>query len=201
MGILEVLLIAVSVSIDAFAVSVSGALCDRSGRRWRNAFWAALFFGSFQILMPVIGFFAAVLLAGVVSSCDHWLAFGLLGLVGGKMIYEGVKPEKSADSGDPCGCAGGPADFFAPKALVIPAVATSLDAMAVGAGLAFAGSPILFPALAMGVVTAAASIFGVTLGSQLGSLAGERVMAVVGGTAIVLIGLKILLEHLGVISF
>ncbi len=201
MGIFEVLLIAVGVSIDAFAVSVGGALCDRTGRRWRNALWAALFFGSFQVLMPVIGFFAAVLLAGVVASCDHWLAFALLGLVGGKMIYEGVKPEKPADPGDPCGCCGKSADFFAPKSLVVPAVATSLDAMAVGAGLAFAGSPILFPALAMGVVTAAASICGVTLGTRLGSLAGERVMAVIGGAAIMLIGLKILLEHLEMIPF
>ena len=90
MSVVEVLLIAVSVSIDALAVSIGGALCDRTGRRLRNAAWAALFFGGFQIIMPVIGFFAATMLQSVVASVDHWLAFVLLGLVGGKMIYEAI---------------------------------------------------------------------------------------------------------------
>lgn len=196
MSAVEVLLIAVSVSIDALAVSIGGALCDRTGRRLRNAAWAALFFGGFQVIMPVTGFFAATVLQSAVASVDHWLAFGLLGLVGGKMICEAVnekEPEKSGDGSPGLNC---PSDFFAPKALVIPAVATSLDALAVGAGLAFAGTGIWLPALAMGVVTAAASIAGVLLGTRIGMLAGERVMMIVGGSAIILIGVKILLEHL-----
>ena len=193
MSLFAILVLAVSVSIDAFAVSVGGALGDRTGRRWRNACNAALFFGGFQVLMPLVGFFAATLLAGLVEVLDHWLAFVLLGIVGGKMICEGVRRESEAESGK--GVDGG-TDFFAPKALFLPAVATSLDALAVGAGLAFARSPILLPAAAMGVVTAAASIIGVLLGRKLGSLAGERVMLVIGGAAIVLIGLKILIDHL-----
>ncbi|WP_294505882.1 manganese efflux pump MntP family protein [uncultured Victivallis sp.] len=197
MSLFAILVLAVSVSIDAFAVSVGGALGDRTGRKWRNALHAALFFGGFQVMMPLIGYFAATQLAGLVEVLDHWLAFVLLGIVGGKMIYEGARGESGeaeAESGENGN--GGDADFFAPKALFMPAVATSLDALAVGAGLAFARSPILLPAAAMGVVTAAASIVGVLLGRKLGKLAGERVMLMVGGTAIVLIGLKILLEHL-----
>lgn len=195
MGAVEVLLIAVSVSIDAFAVSVSGALCDRTGRKIRNAAWAALFFGGFQIVMPLLGFAAATLLQNVVRTMDHWIAFALLGFVGGRMIVEGVRrKEEKPEPGEGC-C---PPDFFAPRALFLPAVATSLDALAVGAGLAFAGSGIWIPAIAMGVVTAAASAVGVLIGTRLGSLAGERVMMVIGGCAIVLVGLRILLEHLGV---
>lgn len=203
MPTLAVLILAVGVSIDALAVSVGGALCDRSGRRFRNARNAALFFGGFQMLMPIIGYFAATLLAGFLAAVDHWVAFLLLGLVGGKMIREGIllNPQKEEEkkTEDECGCNHCPPDFFAPKALFIPAVATSLDALAVGAGLAFAGNEIWTPALAMGVITALASAIGVLLGRRIGMLAGERVMMITGGSAIVLIGLKILLEHLGIL--
>ena len=199
MSLFAVLILAVSVSIDAFAVSVGGALGDRTGRRWRNACNAALFFGGFQVIMPLAGYFAATLLAGLVEVLDHWLAFVLLGIVGGKMIHEGIRGEQDEEKAGPESGSGenkSTSDFFAPKALFLPAVATSLDALAVGAGLAFARSPILLPAAAMGVVTAAASLVGVLLGRRLGTLAGERVMLVIGGTAIVLIGLKILIDHL-----
>ena len=152
--------------------------------------------------MPVIGFFAATLLAGFLAAVDHWIAFLLLALVGGKMIREGIlfNPEEEEKKGsEECGCCNCPPDFFSPKALFTPAVATSLDALAVGAGLAFAGNSIWLPALSMGVVTAIISATGVLVGRKLGSLAGERIMIIVGGSAIVLIGLKILLEHLGIL--
>ncbi len=193
MSFFEVFLIAVGVAVDAFAVSVSGALCDRSGRLWRNAAYAALFFGGFQILMPLIGFFTAKLLCDIVAAADHWLAFLLLGAVGGKMIFEGIKPETQTQK-NTGKCVSH--DFFAPGALLIPAVATSLDALAVGAGLAFAGRGIFIPAAAMGVVTALVSMCGVVLGRKIGAFAGERLMMIAGGCAIVLIGVKILLEHL-----
>lgn len=191
----EVILIAVSVSLDAFAVSIGGALCDRTGRMWRNAAWAALFFGGFQILMPLIGFSAGRLLRDIVAVADHWLAFGLLTLVGGKMIVEGIRFEPECGRKDEDGEERERGDFFAPKALLIPAIATSLDALAVGGGLAFAGRGIWVPALAMGVVTALLSATGVLLGRRIGAFAGERAMMIVGGCAIVLIGLKILIEH------
>ncbi|MDR0932835.1 MAG: manganese efflux pump MntP family protein [Victivallales bacterium] len=191
MSLLPILILALSVAIDAFAVSVGGALCDRTERHWRNALYAALFFGGFQTFMPLIGFFAATLLAGFVTEVDHWIAFVLLGWVGGKMIYEGIKLKSKAEICDCCS-----ADFFAPKALFAPAIATSVDALAVGGSLAFAGNTILLPAIAMGVVTAILSAIGVLVGKKLGSLTGERAMLIAGGTAIVLIGLKILIEHL-----
>lgn len=194
-----VLILAVSVSIDAFAVSVGGALCDRTGRCRRNAVNAAAFFGTFQVVMPLIGYFAATLLAGVVAAVDHWLAFLLLGVVGGKMIYEGIRPESEEErrkEGGECSCR---RISSLPKRFFIPAVATSLDALAVGASLAFAGTGIWLPAAAMGIVTALASASGVLLGRKLGTLAGERIMMAAGGTAIVLIGLKILLEHTGIL--
>ncbi len=193
MSFFAILILAVGVSIDAFAVSVGGALCDRTGRRFRNATNAALFFGGFQIIMPVVGYYAAWLLAEPLAAIDHWLAFLLLGFVGGKMITEGVRLKTELPEEE---CQNCPPDFFALKALFIPAVATSLDALAVGASLAFAQNEIWVPAIAMGVVTAIASAFGVLLGRKLGVLAGERVMMIVGGSAIVLIGAKILLEHL-----
>ncbi len=189
MSLWAIFILAVSVSIDAFAVSIGGALCSLPEKRFRNAFWAALFFGAFQVIMPVIGYFTATLLADIVQAVDHWLAFLLLGFVGGKMIYEALKKKAEED----CGCA---PDFFAPKALFVPAVATSLDALAVGAGLAFAHTEIWAPAIAMGIVTAIASAVGVLAGKRLGNLAGEKIMLCLGGGAIILIGLKILIEHL-----
>lgn len=192
MTILEVLIVAAGVSIDAFAVSIGGSLCSERSRMKRNAVLAALFFGGFQVGMPLIGYGAATLLRGYVAQFDHWLAFALLALVGGKMFLEGWqcdenrKPECPRDGGD----------FFAPSRLVIPAVATSLDALAVGAGLFFAGSPIAVPAAAMGIVTAVASAAGVAIGTRAGTLAREGIMLIIGGIAIILIGVKILLGDL-----
>lgn len=224
MYILEVLLISLSVSIDAFAVSVGGSLCGRSAHRFRDAARAALFFGGFQFLMPVLGYLAAALLAGAVKSLDHWIAFLLLSFVGGNMIRGAYEKEErtpdlpvgisgTAESGNaqdssggekdciPCSSLSSGSDFFSPRKLFLPAVATSIDALAVGAGLKFAGSGILFPALSMGIATALISALGVLIGGRLASLAGERIMTVAGGSAIILIGFKILLEHLGVLDF
>lgn len=223
MYVLEVLLISLSVSIDAFAVSVGGSLCGRSAHRFRDAARAALFFGGFQFLMPVLGYLAAALLAGAVKSLDHWIAFLLLSFVGGNMIRGAYEKEErtpdlpvgisgTAESGNAQDSSGGEkgcipcsssaeSDFFSPRKLFLPAVATSIDALAVGAGLKFAGSGILFPALSMGIATALISALGVLIGGRLASLAGERIMTVVGGSAIILIGFKILLEHLGVLHF
>ena len=186
----EIILIALGVSVDAFAVSVGGAMgCQKNS--WRNGCNAALFFGGFQFLMPVAGFFAAALLAGFVEKYDHWCAFILLALVGGKMIFEGVKKEEKKE--DPVVCQ---LDFFSPLKLFVPAVATSLDALAVGGSIAFAGNTIWIPAAAMGIVTGIISFGGVELGYKLKSFGCEKVMTAIGGVVIVLIGLRILLGHL-----
>ena len=188
MSIREVLILAFSVSLDAFAVSIAGAAGD--GRFRRNAALAALFFGGFQFLMPLAGFFPARLLRDFFSTgCDRWIAFALLGFVGGKMIYEALrgetggsdpqsKPEKS---------------FFTVSTLFAAAVATSLDALTSGAGIAFAGSSIWLPAAAMGAVTALMSAAGVGCGVRLGKFVGARPLTAAGGVAIIGIGVKILL--------
>jgi len=185
----EVLLIAFSVSLDAFALSVAGALTSRN-KTFRNALLAAGFFGGFQFFMPLLGFLAASSLHKWVEVCDHWIAFALLALVGGKMVYEGVRGE-SKDGGKPR-----VSEFFDWKYMFVPAVATSIDALAVGAGIAFSGDPILVPAAAMGIVTGLVSAAGVCFGRQLGKLAGVRVLSCVGGTAIILIGADILRRHI-----
>ena len=184
----ETLLIAFGVSLDAFAVSAAGALTSRR-KTIVNALLAAGFFGGFQFLMPLAGFFAAAALHGAVERYDHWIAFLLLAAVGGKMIFEGVRGERRKEDSSE-------GEFFDWKLMWIPAVATSIDAFAVGAGLAFADAPILWPAAAMGIVTGAVSACGVWLGARLGALAGVRVMSVAGGCAIVLVGANILRSHL-----
>jgi len=184
----EILLVAFSVSLDAFALSVAGALTSRR-RTATNALLAAGFFGGFQFFMPLAGFLAAAALRQYFAAVDHWIAFVLLAVVGGKMIYEGIRGDSDAE-----GKTG--LEFFDWKLMFVPAVATSIDALAVGAGIAFSGSPILVPAAAMGVVTGLVSAAGVCFGRQLGKLAGVRVLSCIGGAAIVLIGADILRRHL-----
>ena len=188
MSVWEVLLIAFSVSLDAFALSVAGALTSRR-KTVHNALLAAGFFGGFQFFMPLAGFLAASLLHHRVEVCDHWIAFSLLAFVGGKMVYEGIRGEQDDEKPHT-------SEFFDWKYMFVPAVATSIDALAVGAGIAFSGDPILVPAAAMGIVTGLVSAAGVCFGRQLGKLAGVRVLSILGGTAIILIGADILRRHL-----
>ena len=185
----EVLLIAFSVSLDAFALSVAGALTSRQ-KTLKNALLAAGFFGGFQFFMPLAGFLAASLLHHWVEVCDHWIAFALLAFVGGRMVWEGIRGERED------GAKSSVTEFFDWKLMFVPAVATSIDALAVGAGIAFSGDPILVPAAAMGIVTGLVSAAGVCFGRQLGKLAGVRVLSCLGGTAIILIGVNILRNHL-----
>lgn len=190
MSLWEIIIIAFSVSLDAFAVSVSGALCKTNLRRSVCAFNAALFFGGFQFLMPLSGAAAAMFARKFVLGTGTWIAFILLDFTGGKMIVDALKKK---DPQEKC-----PIDnkFFAWNKLFLPAVATSLDAMAIGAGLAFAGEKLLLPAAAMGVVTAAMSACGVFLGTKMQKLCNPTTMTVIGGSAIILIGAKILfLSH------
>ena len=195
MNATEILLISLGVSVDAFAVSVGGALgCP--GRTLRNGTSAALSFGGFQFLMPVAGFFAAGVLTEALAAWDHWCAFALLAFVGGKMIFEGIRALRRNGNAGAELPAVNKSDFFSPANMVLPAVATSLDALAVGASLAFSGQgSVWLPAAAMGVVTGAVSFAGVLLGHRLKRFAGESVMSIIGGSVIFLIGVKILWEH------
>lgn len=190
MSVIEILLISFGVSIDAFAVSTGGSLCKPFLPRRIQALNAALFFGIFQFLMPVTGFFLANLAMDLVRCIDHYVAFALLAFVGGKMVYEGIAGDDDAVS---CKT---DSDFFAVKNMFLPAIATSLDAMAVGAGFAFSARPLWLPAISMGVITGIVSAFGVMLGSKLRNLVPQKYLTIAGGIAIIAIGAKILITDL-----
>ena len=184
--LIEVFLIGVGLSMDAFAVSICKGLSMSQVNR-RHCFWIGLFFGGFQALMPLIGWFIGTAFADYVAALDHWIAFILLAYIGGKMIYETMHGEEEADEVTACDP---PLDL---KELLMLAIATSIDALAVGVTFAFSGTPIL-PAIAMiGVTTAVISIGGVYVGNQFGTRY-EKKATIAGGVILILIGLKILIE-------
>lgn len=192
MGIVELALIAVGLSMDAFAVSVCkglGMKCLDMGQ----ALVIALFFGGFQALMPLAGWALGSGFQSYIEPVDHWIAFALLAFIGGKMLYDAFHEE---DGDEPIA---GEAARLDLKEILMLAIATSIDALAVGVGFAFLQVDIV-PAISLiGVITFALSLVGVAAGHQFGARF-EKPATIVGGFVLILIGLKILLEHLGVFS-
>lgn len=176
--------IAVALAMDAFAVALgTGMALERL--TGRHLFRLGFHFGLFQALMPVIGWLAGLTVQRWIADYDHWLAFGLLGFVGGKMIYEAVHGgDEEESSSDPT----------RGLSLVLLSVATSIDALAVGLSLAMLGIGIWMPALVIGLVAGAFTVAGMLLGRRVGATWGPRV-EVFGGLVLIAIGLKILLEH------
>ncbi|MDP8226457.1 MAG: manganese efflux pump MntP family protein [Candidatus Celaenobacter polaris] len=184
MSLFQILLVAVGLAMDAFAVSLaSGFSLKRSYLFWSCII--ALFFGGFQALMPVIGWFGGNLFREYIEKFDHWIAFGLLIIIGCRMIYEAFcsHQEKKLIR---------PTNLFVLFGL---AIATSIDALAVGLSFSLLDTRIFLPALLIGVVTFALSFCGVMMGKSLGAKWGERAH-VFGGIVLILIGIKILFEHL-----
>lgn len=183
---LTTLALAVALSMDAFAVAVAtGSLLKRD--HVRHALRMAAFFGFFQALMPALGWLAGLTLRDMIEKADHWVAFGLLLLVGGKMIYEAVwlkKEEK--EPGD------GAHDM---ATLLILSVATSIDALAVGLSMSLLGVDIVLPSLIIGVVCFVFTLVGVGIGAKVGHLFEEKI-EIVGGLILIGIGAKILYDHL-----
>ena len=188
---IELLLMGVGLAMDAFAVSVCKGLAMRKVNK-KQAVIIALFFGGFQALMPFIGWALGIQFESYITSIDHWIAFVLLGFIGGKMIVEAVKPEEDEEieQMDP------PLDL---KQLTILAVATSIDALAVGITFAFLDYPIVEAISIIGVVTFIICIAGVYVGNFFGSKYKNKA-EFAGGLILVLLGLKILLSHLGIIA-
>ena len=183
----ELFLIAVGLSMDAFAVSVCKGLSVKQLRP-KHALLAGLYFGGFQFLMPVIGWLLGYRFESMISSVDHWIAFGLLILIGGNMIKESFSKEEELN------------DDFGVKTMLLLAVATSIDALAVGVTFAFLSVRILPAAGLIGVTTFLLSVVGIYIGRAFGAkyqAGAERL----GGIILILIGLKILLEHLGILNF
>jgi len=187
MGWLELILIAVGLSMDAFAVSVSRGLCVRE-HQWRNALVTGLYFGLFQALMPLIGYLLGSQFSDDIMQWDHWIAFGLLTVIGLNMIRESRRPDDA------------PEPTYGFKKMVLLSVATSIDALAVGVTFAFFQIDILLAVLAIGAITFVISAAGVKIGCAFGDRLKSKA-EIAGGVILILIGVKILLGHLGVINF
>ena len=191
MGLIELCFIAVGLSMDAFAVSICKGLACRE-QNLRNNLLAGLYFGGFQGLMPAIGWLLGVRFSEAITSIAHWIAFVLLSFIGGSMIREsrsGAEEEELDAS-------------FGFRAMLPLAVATSIDALAVGVSFAFLGMigrEILGAAALIGAVTFVLSAVGVRVGSVFGSRFKSRA-ELCGGVILIFIGLKILLEHLGILA-
>jgi putative Mn2+ efflux pump MntP len=186
MSLLEIILIAVGLAMDAFAVSV-GAGTLASMKDFRSTVRLAFHFGLFQFLMPVAGWFLGSSIQDYVESVDHWIAFVLLSYIGIKMIYESFRKEESQKENPSKG-----------RTLIILSVATSIDALIVGFTLAMLDVNIWYPSIMIGVITAGLSFLGIWIGKKLGMKLG-KVMEVVGGLILIAMGLKILVEHLFVL--
>lgn len=185
----EILLISLGLAMDAFAVSVaSGATMKRL--HLPRALKMAMFFGGFQALMPVVGWAAGMSARSYISAWDHWIAFGLLAAIGGKMLYEAFSIKEEEE------CRGAKTCPFDTGTLTVLAIATSIDALAVGLTFSVLDVSIATPVLVIGAVTFAMSVAGVKLGSAGGHFFEHR-MEAAGGLILIGIGLKILLEHLG----
>jgi putative Mn2+ efflux pump MntP len=191
MGFIELLLIAIGLSMDAFSVSVCKGLTTKKFS-WRMALICGLWFGLFQALMPMVGYFLGAQFQHLIESVDHWIAFGLLFLIGANMIREAVWGDKDNDIPE-----NGSLSF---KTMFLLAIATSIDALAVGVSFACIQVELWSSVLVIGVTTFLFSILGVKIGNLFGSKF-EKSAEIVGGIILILIGLKILLEHLGIIAF
>ena len=192
MGILELLLLAVGVSMDAFAVSICKGLAMKRATV-RGCMTCGAWFGGFQALMPTVGFFLGTLFAEAIQTIDHWVAFVLLAIIGINMLKEAMEQEEC------CCCEEQNADLSV-KTMFVMAVATSIDALAVGISLAMAGNVNIWTAaLFIGLCTFGFSAAGVKIGNVFGARF-EKKAQVAGGVILILIGLRILLEHLGILA-
>lgn len=184
MGLVEIALIALGLAMDAFAVALAAGASGRSGGA-RAAFRLSFHFGLFQFLMPVAGWYGGTLVASRIAPVDHWIAFGLLAFIGGRMIRSSLGGPENTRTTDPS----------RGWSLLALSLATSVDALAVGLSIALLRVSVWLPAAVIGIVAAAMTLAGIKLGHRLGLQFGKR-MELLGGVVLVGIGFKILLEHL-----
>ena len=186
MSLLELFLIAVGLSMDAFAVSICKGLSVRKARL-SHMLCVGLYFGGFQALMPAIGYLLGTQFANLIASIDHWIAFVLLGFIGGNMVREALSHEEECLDAS-----------FSVKTMIPLAVATSIDALATGVTFAFLRVNIVPAVLFIGCTTFALSALGLKIGNVFGAKYKSRA-ELFGGVVLILMGCKILLEHLGVL--
>ena len=184
MSLLEILLISIGLSMDAFAVSVTLGL-SVTKPKVREFLIPGIYFGLFQALMPLVGYFAGINFANKIQHLDHWIAFVLLGLIGGKMIKDSFSKEEKKVNTNP----------FLFKSMFLLAIATSIDALAVGVTFAFFEVNMFKAVVLIGLTTFCISIAGV----KIGNICGAKLMSkatFIGGFVLIILGLKILIEHL-----
>lgn len=186
MSIVEIVIVALGLAMDAFAVSVCKGLSMKR-MNYKKAVIIGTYFGGFQALMPVVGFLLGYAFSDIVSSIDHWIAFLLLTIIGANMIKESTDDELEKRN-----------DKIDYKTMIFLAIATSIDALAVGITFAFLKVNILLAISIIGVITFALSIIGVKIGNKFGDKLQNKA-EFIGGIILIVIGLKILFEHLGVI--
>ncbi len=186
MTFIFILGIAVALAMDCFAVTL-GLACGTRGLTMKKAVRMAVYFGGFQFVMPVAGWLAGDRLLGLIRDFDHWVAFGLLVLIGGRMIHESFELNEEEKACRP--------DRTQGTRLVVLALATSIDALAVGLSLGVVRTRILYPAAVIGVTSFVLTIAGAKLGPIAGRIVGRRA-ELLGGLILIGIGVKILVEHL-----
>lgn len=205
MDILSIILIAVGLSMDAFAVSVTNGIII-TDLKIGHGLKVGLYFGVFQALMPIAGWLAGSQFKDYITSIDHWIAFGLLAFIGGKMIWEAaqIEDEEAETVEGMCEVAVSNQGTVCENPLrmgrlIVLAVATSIDALAVGISFAFLRVSIIWAASIIGLITFAICFAGVYIGNKFGGLLKKKA-EIVGGLILIGIGLKIFLEHTGIIG-
>lgn len=184
MGLITIIIIALALAMDAFAVSIVSGTTYRQ-LEVKHAFRMALFFGAFQAFMPLIGSLAGLTIRDQIAEYDHWVAFGLLAAVGGKMIYESFKIAPADKNSNPANMV----------VLLFLSIATSIDALAIGITLSFLQVSIALAVTIIGLITFVLSYLGVYIGKKVGHFFEGQIEAI-GGLILIAIGIKILIEHL-----
>lgn len=187
MGIIELLLLSIGLGMDAFAVAICKGMSMKK-MDWKKAFIIGLYFGGFQAIMPVIGYFLGSTFENIITNFDHWVAFLLLTIIGGNMIKDSFSKESDSFCDD--------VNF---KTMIVLAIATSIDALAVGITFAFLKVNLILAISLIGIITFILSIIGTKVGNRFGDKY-ENKAEFIGGIILILLGLKILLEHLGILT-
>ena len=188
MGAIEILLISIGLAMDAFAVSVCKGLAMKK-MSWKKAIIIGLYFGIFQAVMPVIGYFLGTTFERFITYVDHWVAFILLVGIGINMVKEAFDKESENRN-----------DNVDMKTMLVLSIATSIDALAIGITFACLKIHIVMPVITIGLITFIISVIGVKIGNRFGDKYGKKA-EIMGGVILILLGIKILLEHLGIINF
>ncbi|HNV64695.1 MAG TPA: manganese efflux pump MntP family protein [Smithellaceae bacterium] len=186
MTLVTILLVAVALGVDAFSVAMGIGAANHEKPWWPPVLRLSLSFGLFQFSMAVLGWFAGFTVVETMETFDHWVAFGLLALIGGKMIYEGLQNGKKGEKTDPT----------KGLSLLVLSVATSIDSLAVGFSFSVLKYQIFLPAVVIGVICFIMTVSGMVFGRALAKIFGKKIN-IFGGLVLIAIGVKILIEHWG----